>query len=67
MANLGPSEAEDLHHVPAAHCSSDTSPYVTNGDVAADYGLRNDFDAQLVIAADFVLQQDGVVLVFPAL
>lgn len=66
-ANLGPSEAEDLHHVPAAHRDYDTSANFTNGDVAADHVLRNDIYEQLVTAADFVLRQDGVLLVYVTL
>lgn len=64
MANLGPLEAEDLHHVPVAHTDSDAGAYFTDGDAAADQGLRNGSDEQLVIAAHFALQQDGVLLVY---
>lgn len=66
-ANLGPSEAEDLHHVPAEHRDYDTSANFTNRDVAADHVLRNDINEQLVIAADFVLRQDGVLHVYVTL
>lgn len=64
MANLGPSEAEDLHHVPATHRDSGTSVNFADGDVAADHGLKNDIDEQLVTAAEFVLRQNSAVLVY---